>query len=216
MNIGKPDIKGKILFLISFIFIFFIAYFLGSWIYILSRSIIASSIAIQVIFILLPIAIILLTHEDLKEYGFNISKHYIEHSILISLAISFPLAFISRFFSEKYEISIVSENFYNILFLSLILSPIGEETLFRGFMEGYLLKYVNKWIAILIPAILFTAIHIIPYSSAPFIIFIYTLTGAFILGILAGYFRAISGSLIPAIITHAIFNFSGIIVWKSP
>ena len=82
-------------------------------------------------------------------------------------------------------------------------------------MEGYLLKYVDGWIAILIPAILFTAIHIIPYSSAPFTILIYVLTGAFILGLLAGYFRAVSRSLIPAIITHAIFNFSGIIVWKS-
>jgi len=53
----------------------------------------------------------------------------------------------------------------------------------------------------------------VPYISAPLPALLLTLLGAFILGMLAGYYRAVYGSLIPAVIVHSVFNLSGIVVW---
>jgi len=44
-------------------------------------------------------------------------------------------------------------------------------------------------------------------SQTVFLVF----AGALILGLAAGYFRASTNSLVPAIIAHSIFNLSGII-----
>jgi len=54
--------------------------------------------------------------------------------------------------SQRYE--------YILAFATLvIIAPIAEEVMFRGYMFGKLLKYVPVWVAILITSALFGAIH---------------------------------------------------------
>ena len=48
------------------------------------------------------------------------------------------------------------------------------------------------------------------YSETPLTMFL-IFAGAFILGVIAGHFKTSLNSLIPAIITHSIFNFSGMV-----
>ncbi|MEI6850494.1 MAG: type II CAAX endopeptidase family protein [Candidatus Saccharibacteria bacterium] len=55
-------------------------------------------------------------------------------------------------FSQRYE--------YVLAFLTLVvIAPIAEEILFRGYLYGKLKKYVPIWVAILATSILFGAIH---------------------------------------------------------
>ncbi len=90
--------------------------------------------------------------------------------------------------------------------------------LFRGLLEGRLLSSLGAgsratlWIAIVIPAALFSLVHVAPFSKAPRVYLASVMTGAFVLGLLAGLFRAVSGSLATAVVTHACFNLVGMLV----
>ena len=97
--------------------------------------------------------------------------------------------------------------FFKFVTIALILAPVGEEMLFRGVLETSLLVW-GIWIATVIPAILFALIHMAPFkgSSPKFMTVI--ISSAFVLGFLSGYFRAISGSLLPAYVVHMTFNLS--------
>jgi len=54
--------------------------------------------------------------------------------------------------SERYE--------YILAFITLIIiAPIAEETLFRGYLYGKLKKFVPVWVAILVTSALFGALH---------------------------------------------------------
>ena len=97
--------------------------------------------------------------------------------------------------------------------------PIQEELIFRGLFQGYLATHIQssikiwKWkltVPALIGAIVFSLVHLALLSveaSLGGVLFI--VVGAFILGIIAGYFRAETGSLIGPIIVHSLFNLTG-------
>lgn len=92
------------------------------------------------------------------------------------------------------------------------MAPIAEELVFRGLLEGYLLETAGFMVGILVPAILFTIMHIAPFKRAPKDFLSLILLSAFSLSIIVGTLRFISNSIIPAILTHMIFNVSGRIV----
>ncbi|WP_297556395.1 CPBP family intramembrane glutamic endopeptidase [Thermococcus sp.] len=98
------------------------------------------------------------------------------------------------------------------LILLLILAPLGEETLNRDLVEGYLLSYGHFWSAILFSALLFALPHWMASKEGKggnaFIV-----TGAFIVGSLAGYLFALGGML-PAFVLHSSANIAGLTVLK--
>jgi membrane protease YdiL (CAAX protease family) len=94
----------------------------------------------------------------------------------------------------------------SILYFGLC-APVQEEIIFRGLIQtavarstpgdiGFQRIHVSN--AALVVAVLFALIHL---EVAAF-----TAVAAFILGLLAGELRRRSGSLIPAIIVHLLFN----------
>lgn len=102
----------------------------------------------------------------------------------------------------------------------VILASIAEEMLFRGFLQNILdnallLAFDLGWFSItsgaIVSAIVFGMIHIAPAkqmgSSVPVLVI-----SAVILGLLAGIFMTISGSLIIPIIVHIEFNLVGFIL----
>ncbi|WFO74633.1 CPBP family intramembrane metalloprotease [Desulfurococcaceae archaeon MEX13E-LK6-19] len=102
-----------------------------------------------------------------------------------------------------------------VVLVLAILAPIGEEVVFRGIVESYLLlQRIGFWISIAMPGILFSLIHITPFSSAPKKVLVTILFTALIVGLLAGYYRAVSGSLLPAIVIHSLFNITGFTVGR--
>ena len=85
-----------------------------------------------------------------------------------------------------------------LLFIAVgVLAPIGEELLFRGFLQQYLEKYwADTTRAILVTALVFSAIHMNPY----WFIQIY------FLGIMLGFLAWKTNSIIPPLILHGLNN----------
>ncbi|GAC1662754.1 MAG: hypothetical protein NVS9B15_26030 [Acidobacteriaceae bacterium] len=91
-------------------------------------------------------------------------------------------------------------------------APIQEEVIFRGLLQSVLARSIAstpKWVAAsgiaasLAIAALFGLIHL---EVGP-----WTALAALVLGVLAGELRRRSGSLLPAIVCHAIFNLGGLL-----
>lgn len=78
----------------------------------------------------------------------------------------------------------------------VILAPIAEEILFRGYLFGALKKYLRSWQVILITAIIFAFMH----GS------LNVGVDTFALGIMLATLRASSGSIWPSILLHMMKN----------
>lgn len=89
-------------------------------------------------------------------------------------------------------------------FMMSIIPAIGEEWLFRGLMQRELSKWLkNHHIAIVISAIIFSAIHMQFLTFLP----------RFILGIILGYLFVLSGNLWVAVLAHFFNNFLAVVVY---
>lgn len=86
----------------------------------------------------------------------------------------------------------------------VVLAPIVEELLFRGGMQGHLLRrWKNPMWAIIIPALVFGAIHGNPAQSF----------FAFILGLVLGWVYYRTGSLLPGMLMHFINNGTSVLLF---
>ena len=138
-------------------------------------------------------------------------KSSIVRVVAISLISALPLTYLTNILaptSHQIQVSITL-----LIPMALILAPIGEELLFRGLLLGHLMRCISRWPSIMVSSIIFALTHLSAfsaYSEVPltrFLIF----AGAFILGVIAGHFKISTNSVIPAIITHSIFNLSGMV-----
>lgn len=99
-----------------------------------------------------------------------------------------------------------------VLFACLLVACVAfiEELLFRGFLFQALLKKGNLNRAIFISGITFGFGHIVNlargYSGADQLI---QIVGAVAIGIALAYCVALTGSIIPGVVFHALFNLSG-------
>ncbi|WGW11348.1 type II CAAX endopeptidase family protein [Saxibacter everestensis] len=85
------------------------------------------------------------------------------------------------------------------IFALVVLTPIGEEFLFRGVIFTGLARYA-PWVATLGSAAIFAIMHGINV----------VLPAAFIVGILAAELRRRSGSVWPGVVVHAVNNLIGV------
>ncbi len=117
-----------------------------------------------------------------------------EINILVNMVIPMPDSFlqVEAMLTPDNPLSLVL-----LIFTVVILAPVGEEVLFRGFLQKYL---ENAWgditRAILLSSLFFAVIHFNPY----WMIQIY------FLGVLLGFLAWRTGSIIPCIIFHVIIN----------
>jgi membrane protease YdiL (CAAX protease family) len=86
-----------------------------------------------------------------------------------------------------------------ILFVAItVAAPIGEELFFRGWMlRGFLSNYSTRG-AVLFMAVIFAAFHLNPWQAA----------AAFPLGVALGWLVLRTGSVVPGMIGHFIYNVS--------
>ena len=111
--------------------------------------------------------------------------------------------------------------FPQVILFVWILSSTIEELFTRGFVQSHLehLGHVRVWLAglkvplpILISACVFACMHLVLLlSGADLTTVVIILLFTFSVGLLAGYQRAITGSLIPAIGVHMLANIGGVI-----
>lgn len=85
---------------------------------------------------------------------------------------------------------------------TVIIAPIAEELMFRGYLMDSIRKMHGDWIAIAISSLIFGLIHIEPY----------TVGMAAIGGLIYGYVRIKTGSLWPSIIGHMMWNGFALVV----
>ena len=86
---------------------------------------------------------------------------------------------------------------YVLAFIMLVvIAPLAEELLFRGYLFGKLRKYAPLWISILITSILFAVVH--EAWNVGF--------DVFALSIVLCLLRVVSGSLWPSIMLHMLKN----------
>ena len=84
----------------------------------------------------------------------------------------------------------------------VVVTPVGEETLFRGFLfRGWLRSPRDVWPVIVGTALLWSLIHV-QYDW-------YTIGQVFVFGLVLGWMRWATGSTILAMLMHALINFEG-------
>ncbi|MBM3837908.1 MAG: HAD-IA family hydrolase [Verrucomicrobia bacterium] len=103
---------------------------------------------------------------------------------------------VPEFMRDAYQ----TAGFAPLLWLAVIVAaPLGEETLFRGFLfQGLAHSRIGGWGAILLTSAVWAAIHL-QYD-------LYGMATIFVAGLLLGYARLKTGSLYAAIFMHALMN----------
>jgi membrane protease YdiL (CAAX protease family) len=106
------------------------------------------------------------------------------------------------------EIMLAGNGFGSLLInllLMAVIPAIGEEFLFRGVIQKHLIEWTRKpHLAIIISAIIFSAVHFQFYGFIPRVI----------LGMIFGYLVFYSGSLWPAIFAHFFNNAMAVMAYK--
>jgi CAAX protease family protein len=86
----------------------------------------------------------------------------------------------------------------------VVVTPIGEETLFRGFLfRGWLRKPTDAWAVIAVTAGMWALIHV-QYDF-------YVMSQVFVSGLLLGWLRWASGSTLLTMLLHGLINFEGML-----
>lgn len=123
--------------------------------------------------------------------------------MLLTIMFVFACMWVFNIFAQWFELSDkfaeqmneLSNNVIGIFSLA-VLAPLLEEVLFRGAIQGYLMRRFNPWIAIVTASLIFGLVHMNPIQ-----IFYATCIG-FALGWI--YYR--TRSLMPVIIGHILNN----------
>ena len=148
----------------------------------------------QVCFIVFSILIILLLFKgDFRLFGFKMNLNYTLQSLIVSLLLASIMNTLSyRLFRRvKYEPPFLHGNLLLLALVACILAPLGEEILFRGLLESYLLIHTSIEVSIITPSILFAIVHLTSYPKAPGRILILVIVYAFIMGLLTSYYLSL-------------------------
>ncbi|GAA3646090.1 CPBP family intramembrane glutamic endopeptidase [Microbacterium marinilacus] len=86
------------------------------------------------------------------------------------------------------------------VFLGGVLTPIGEELLFRGLIANFLFRW-GPWVGVLSSAAIFAVAHGVNA----------VMPVAFVVGVATGVLLRASGSIWPAMIVHIVYNSAGLV-----
>jgi len=201
--------------------ILFLGIFISSISYIFLHNLFISALTIQLTYLVVScIFAKYILDMDIRVLGFRLSipnSKYILHVFILSISSSIVLAYLGYLIGDGKFIEPIPGLTRDLIIYSLIafiFAPIGEETLFRGFLIGALvLGGIDMETSIFTSAILFSLIHLIPFKTAPPTQLTIVLVTAFILSIIAGIYRVKANSIVPSIVTHICFNLGGMLIY---
>ncbi len=175
-------------------------------------SALAAGLAAQLVLLTLSVAAARLAGGDLRDYGFKLSASGVARASIASAVCAIALAVAGSVVAggERPELGLPGDP-AQLALLALAVAPICEEALFRGLVQGYLLTRGHAKLSVAVSAVLFSVAHVLPFSSASPALLSVVLAGALALGVVAGHFRAASGSLVPAVAAHFWFNLVGLL-----
>jgi len=162
---------------------------------------------------------ILLTKGEIRNYGFTKGKFQLTPRIflwVLPMAILSVMGFFASRSGEDVKETLELFHLQDIVFI-WIYASICEEVFTRGLLQGFLSpltryginlsKKLRLSLPVLFSGLYFGMMHIVAIDriGPPVILF------ATLLGIISGYYREKTESLIPAIIIHALFNIGGML-----
>jgi len=169
-------------------------------------------IAISLSIALLLIIMLARRTAGVSEFGFSIPEfRYVGLAVLLGLPLAFAAGWLGHLFPSKGPIDTSRFPLWMLWLYFGVGASVQEEVIFRGLLQSFL---EQRWTTLLVfrvslsPAVLFTAtlFGIIHAGSGPIVI-----AGAIVLGLVGGELRRRSGSLLPAVIVHALFNAPGLL-----
>ncbi|MBC8527494.1 MAG: CPBP family intramembrane metalloprotease [Candidatus Cloacimonetes bacterium] len=224
-----------ILTIILWVCIYFLAVFVippVSFIagFIKSHAWISNGDVSQITFLITSLILMyLLSKGKLSTFGFQsvkISK--LAKSVLIAFIFSFVLIVLNIIMmaiagpaTEGGEHPGINGGMLKTIISVWILASICEEIFCRGLIQGFLaplkkygFKLFKSYISVpvAVSAILFGLGHFCLWGRMPNAMVIFIIINATILGIIAGYHREKTGSIIPAIAVHMTFNIVGFMI----
>ncbi|MGH7686616.1 MAG: lysostaphin resistance A-like protein [Candidatus Dormibacteria bacterium] len=113
--------------------------------------------------------------------------------------------------AQNTQCQAVKKDYGNFLALAIlvvsVMAPLAEETIFRGFIYGWLARVMPVGFAIVISGVIFGALHGVLLLLIPL----------WAVGVVLALLYRGSNSLWPGVVTHALFNLPGIIaILSSP
>ena len=156
-------------------------------------------------------------HQSLAAYGFKTaSLRHLALALVLGLVFALVLKALSHVLPLGAGADMGDIKQWQLVLFFWIGAPIQEETIFRGLLQSVVelrqplqLKLGNITLPypVLVSALLFAVVHIATVRlGASLSEALFTVGGAFVLGLLAGSLRRASGSLLPAIVVHGLFN----------
>lgn len=175
----------------------------------------------MLLFALLLIAI--LSKARFSTYGFRLPRgRWFARLALLSCGISAIASLGEHTLPGEGLTFVENYSFLDQVILIWIYASVAEEVLYRGLIQGYLSPLAGRGISlgglrltlpVLVGAIFFGALHamlltvgIDGSTVAQIVVF------AFLVGLVAGYYREKTESLIPAVVAHALANMTGSIL----
>ena len=212
--------------LILTITVFAIAVILGPKIN-LNSDFIAGSFMTHTIMLALSVGLIIALR---KQVNFRIAVPQFKQTLkpllfgfLTAVVVNITLGIITVIISgsaEKHP-GVANASLLQFLVFDIILAPVAEESLFRGFLQNYLRPLGDKGftllrrrisLPVLISALAFSLAHLILVVSGVGVLFmVRILVFTFVLGLFAGYYQEKYNNHIFAILVHMAGNMMGLI-----
>ena len=176
---------------------------------------------IQVCFLVVSTLLILVVSKgNLPRYGFKLGKNIQPSRIIIlGLVVGIAGTLVGSIIPDAISIEPDYGSFINLIIGVWILASIAEEVFIRGLIQGFLgpltrfgfsIRGLRISIPVLVSGLFFGLMHLgILSTGANFLSVAIIVIFAFVLGIIAGYYREKSESLIPAMIIHICGNVGG-------
>ena len=178
--------------------------------------------------IIAVLLIIIIGKSEFSNFGFKGAPvKVVLNSILLAFGVSLVL-FLANGIYMNITSSVVSSRvpFMEDSFLSRIISvwiiaSSVEEIFYRGFLQTYLkpwkdiglkLGKVYLSLPVILTALMFGFMHLCLKGMLPWVMVRFIILNATILGLIAGYYREKTGSLIPAYFVHLTFNVVGMMI----
>lgn len=161
-----------------------------------------------------------LSKGNISTYGFKIAENVpLKKITMLALSIGIIVTLVGAFMSLEENTAAEGFSFIHVVIFIWICASISEEVLTRGLVQGFL-EPLKKYgltvlelrisLPVLVSAIIFGLMHMglltIGMGIYPVL---YIVFFAFIVGMIAGYYREKTGSLMPAIMIHMLVNIGG-------
>jgi hypothetical protein len=220
MNSHKIGVGSAVLRIIAGILLGLVVIFLSSIVVASSGD---SNLMHLSMFVFSFILILILSKGKIKEYGFKISGDLrLKQTKIVGFIAGLIVTSYVLYLPVKPPPGTEDFTFLQVVILIWIYASICEEVLTRGLIQGYLSPLspygfsifgLRISLPVLFAALFFGAMHIALLTTGLDSFSVWAIViSAFIMGIIAGYYREKTESLIPAILIHMLFNISGSIM----